>query len=112
MTSAVSATPRTTSASRTRSLRRPRAAAASSPSSSRPMRGASHTSGRARSAASTHAGTACAHVMPLSDPAPHTAAAIAVSRSALTMSHWLADASIADTAMPTMMRRNPCTPRR
>ncbi len=48
--------------------------------------------------------------MPLREPAPHVAAAIARSRSARMISHVLKAPSIAVSAMPTMMRRKPCTP--
>ncbi len=56
--------------------------------------------------------TAWSQDTPLSDPAPHAAADIAWSRSALRISQVLSDPSMAETPMPTMISRNPCTLRR
>ncbi|MNW55728.1 hypothetical protein D3C74_334100 [compost metagenome] len=110
VTSAVRATPTTTSESRVRSERTPRACAASSPISRTFMRRPRRNSGGTRTARISTTGRTWVHDSPLRLPAPQVAAAMARESSALRMSHVLTDASIALIAMPTMMSRKPWTP--
>jgi hypothetical protein len=112
VTTAIRATPTTSSASRAGSTRMPCALAASSPSSScrsPPLRA---TTRIASTASTTKAGTACAQPTSEIDPAPQIDAAIATSTWARSSSQVLNECRIAVTAMPTMMSRKPWMPRR